>query len=359
MKLTSNINLGGYSFTIDNDAYSMLEHYFESLKTMFYAEGMDDPEDLVNDIELRCAEILNEELAPGEIITINNVRRIMKRMGEPEELAEIRVETHSEKNGSTDTETFTKTVRDIPVPPRVKRRLFRDPKDKLLGGVCSGIAAYLGIDPTWVRLITIVLMFLSFSTVLLVYIILWMIVPEAKTPLQRLQMEGEAPTIENIGKSVNSIFSSNKSDGARNSDHEEYHGNSFTQILINACAILGKVLLVAVGLAASAILLVCVVGLFGAIIGMIASSVGSTTYLSWIETTSGIRLIAGNPILTSACISTALLTLGILIFFLLYGIWRVFFKGELPKSVLTVLGILCGLSAVVSIVCALTGLSAM
>ncbi len=80
----------------------------------------------------------------------------------------------------------------------------------MIGGVCSGIAWYLNCDPTWVRLAAVLLTIASLSAGLVLYIILWIVLPEPRTPLERMQMMGEQPTVENIGKTVTDNFMEEK-----------------------------------------------------------------------------------------------------------------------------------------------------
>ena len=179
MKRTYSINLGGTGFIIDEDAYQRLGNYLDTL-TQACAATQD--QEVAFDIEQRIAEIFSEKYAQGGIIGLTDVETVIKRMGGPEEI----IETRRIRQQETE-ETVTET---IATPPKVKKRLFRDTDNKMLGGVCSGIACYFGIDVVWVRIIAVGLCFLSASTLALVYILLWIIIPAAKTPLQKMQMTG-------------------------------------------------------------------------------------------------------------------------------------------------------------------------
>lgn len=191
MKPTITANLAGTEFIFETDAYALLEQYLRSLREAFDSRGLDTAE-LLGDIEARCAEILSEPRVDGSrIVTVIFVRDLIDRMGQPGEI-------------------FTEEAPAAPaaVPPPVRKRLYRDPQNKLLGGVCSGVAEYVGWDPVWVRLATVGLAILSFSTVTFVYIILWIILKPAVTPYQQMQLRGVSPTLQNIGQAVTGTFRS-------------------------------------------------------------------------------------------------------------------------------------------------------
>lgn len=203
MKKTVNINLAGYGFTIDDDAYSMLKEYLETLESVFRANDYDD--DLIDDIELRAAELLQEMAPQGAIVTTKNVEEVIRRLGRPEEMVEVSETVDVAGNAESETISVeAETATPPPFSPRPKHRLYRDLDDKMLGGVCSGIAAYFNFDVVWVRLAFVLVTFASFSVASLAYIILWIVVPAATTPLQKMELRGTAPTMDNIGRQVTS-----------------------------------------------------------------------------------------------------------------------------------------------------------
>ncbi len=183
MNKTVNVNLGGYPFILNEDAYFFLEDYLNSLKDHFaYSEGS---EEIVEDIETRMAELLTEQLKGKNIATKGIIETVISIMGYPEDFEDATYESYQEE-------------------PMVRtgKRLFRDPENKIIGGVCSGLATYLGIkDPVWVRL-AFALLVLSGGIGLLPYIILWLVLPEARTSADRLAMEGEPINVSNIAKAV-------------------------------------------------------------------------------------------------------------------------------------------------------------
>ena len=189
MKKTLTINLGGTVYHIDEDAYHLLDNYLANLRIHFRRE--EGAEEIVHDMELRISELFADRLNEGkQVITIEDVEEIIARMGKPEELS-------GEGNGETSGSEKTKGT--------TIRRLFRDPDNKVLGGVASGLAAYMGWDVTWVRIILLVLGFFVHG-VILAYIIAWIIIPMAHTAPEKLAMKGAAINVENIGKTVTDGF---------------------------------------------------------------------------------------------------------------------------------------------------------
>lgn len=210
MKKTFTINVAGFPFTIDDDAYTLLNDYLDTIEHAFARQ--DDARELVDDIESRVAELLLELTSSGSsIVSAENVENVIQRIGQPEEMIEEDVSLSIDLDGTA--EESVKYSKDsatpppyIPPAPAVKKKLFRDPQNAMLGGVCSGFAYYLNADPTAVRLITVLLTVLSVATTGIAYLILWIVMPEARTPYERMQMMGESPTMENIGKSVTENF---------------------------------------------------------------------------------------------------------------------------------------------------------
>lgn len=196
MKKTFNINLGGIVFHIDEDAYDLLDKYLSNLRIHFSKE--EGAEEIVHDMELRISELFSERLnEKNQVITLKDVEEIIAQMGKPEEFSE---------DTTQDTNEYIKEEKG-------PKRLFRDPDNKVIGGVCSGIAAYLGWDVTAVRIIFIALALpfilngsLILNGVVIAYIIAWIIIPEANTATEKLSMKGMKVNVENIGKTVTDGF---------------------------------------------------------------------------------------------------------------------------------------------------------
>jgi len=214
MKKTFNINVAGFAFTIDDDAYTLLNDYINTIERAF--SNNEDSQELITDIESRVAELLLEctnDRSP--IITAEDVTEVIRRIGKPEEMVaddetiSISGDNNSTNNGSGN-DQYRENVTPPPYVPPIRKKLYRDPQTGMLGGVCSGIAWYLNCDPTWVRLATVIITLLSFSVGAIAYIILWIVLPEPRTPLDKMSMMGEQPTVENIGKTVTDNFKEEK-----------------------------------------------------------------------------------------------------------------------------------------------------
>lgn len=185
MNKTLSINLSGQVFQIDEQAYDKLKNYLESIRRRFSVS--DGGQDIIADIEARIAELFREKLNDRkQVITLADVDDMMRQMGKPEEF-----------------DTAEGTQEAPSGQPRASRRLFRNPDDKIIAGICSGVSAYLGIeDPLWLRLAFVFAVIFSFGSPVLIYIILWLIVPEARTASEKLQMKGESVTIASIEKTI-------------------------------------------------------------------------------------------------------------------------------------------------------------
>ena len=188
MNKTININLSGYPFTIDEDAFACLDDYLQKIRRHFRnSEGY---EEITQDIENRIAELLEERLKTKAIIGLDDVKTVIAVMGTPEEFGAEAMQEDTPKGKQREHQY------------RTGKRLFRDPNDKVIGGVCSGMAAYFGIpDPLWVRIGFAIVGF-SGGLGVLIYLLLWALVPVAKSPTDYLAMKGEPINVQNIAKIV-------------------------------------------------------------------------------------------------------------------------------------------------------------
>ena len=171
MKKIININLSGRVVPIEDSAYEKLQEYIESLRRYFAnEEGRDE---IINDIESRIAELMSEKVRKGaDSITDADVNEIANSMGRPEDFEGEEIKEQSFSTANTG-QQFAQTE----APPRAKRGLYRDTSDKFIGGVCSGIAAYLNVDPAIVRILFAIITFGGFGLGFLAYIILWIVLP--------------------------------------------------------------------------------------------------------------------------------------------------------------------------------------
>ena len=163
MKKTLTVNLGGTVFHIDEDAYQLLDKYLANLRIHFRKE--EGSEEIMNDFEMRISELFNERVRLGhEVITIEHVEEVIKRMGKPEEL----FEGEEEKEYKEEAKAQAFQEEEIPRGPK---KLMRDPDNRVLGGVAGGIAAYTGWDVTAVRLAMIILLFIPYAPIIILYLI--------------------------------------------------------------------------------------------------------------------------------------------------------------------------------------------
>ncbi|MDP4587555.1 MAG: PspC domain-containing protein [Flavobacteriales bacterium] len=186
MNKTITANIGGFAFNIDEQAYQNLLNY---LKTIELAYGnQEGGDEIIADIEARIAELFSEKLNDAkQIITSADVEEVILIMGKPEQY-------ESEEASNYENTTSNST--------RKNRKFYRDTEEGLLGGVCSGFSHYLGWDPLWLRAIFIALVLLGFAGIP-IYILLWVLIPEAKTRAEKLHMRGEQINVENISRSIN------------------------------------------------------------------------------------------------------------------------------------------------------------
>lgn len=174
MKKIININLSGRVIPIEDSAYERLQAYIESLRRYFAKEeGRDE---IINDIESRIAELMNDKIRKGAAcITDADVEEIMASMGRPEDFDEAAEETTSTASGAS--ANSQQQQQQDSYERKKTNRLYRDTSDKVIGGVCSGIAAYLNVDPAIIRILFAIITFGGFGLGFLIYIIMWMILP--------------------------------------------------------------------------------------------------------------------------------------------------------------------------------------
>lgn len=192
MNKTITSNIAGYVFHIDENAYEKLDAYLNTIRSYF--KDSQGKEEIIADIEARLAEMLQERMTDAkQVVSMDDVNHVISVMGQPEAFLE----------DDPDTAAWTEQ-RSSSTTTSEPRRLFRDPDNRVMAGICSGISHYIGLgDPIWLRLAFVLSLFFSFGTALIVYVILYLIIPEATTTADKLQMRGESVTVSNIEKRVN------------------------------------------------------------------------------------------------------------------------------------------------------------
>ena len=191
MNKTVNINLAGIFFHIDEDAYLKLQRYLEAIKRSFTdSQGRSE---IISDIEARISELFSERIkSEKQVIGLKEVDEVIAIMGQPEDYL-VDDEIFDDEPGTFKSKSTTK-------------KLFRDTDNSYIGGVSSGLGHYLGIDAVWIRLLWILLALGSGGTFILIYILFWILVPEAITTSDKLIMTGEPVNISNIEKKIKKGF---------------------------------------------------------------------------------------------------------------------------------------------------------
>lgn len=181
MKKTISVNLNGSIFVLDDDAYQMLDSYLKQLEKHFANE--EGKQEIISDIEARIAEHFKEGIKlENQVINLSEVKRVIEIMGKPGDIDD-------EKPSGSGNQ-----------PYHGYRKMYRDVDERILGGICSGMGHYWKVEPLLFRIIFILTLFWG-GLGLLIYIVLWIVVPPAITTSQKLEMRGEPVTAENIGKS--------------------------------------------------------------------------------------------------------------------------------------------------------------
>jgi phage shock protein PspC (stress-responsive transcriptional regulator) len=186
MKITVSINIGGMAFHIDEDAYTELKIYLRNLDRYFAKEP--SSAEIMSDIEARIADLLKAKINDSkQVVTLQDVREVIDTLGTPEDI-------------SDDSGTGYERLRTVGY-----HRMYRDPDNRIIAGVCSGMAAYWRIEPWVVRVIFIIIS-LPGGLGILIYLVLWIVLPEAKTTAQKIEMKGDPVNIHNIKDSVRQEF---------------------------------------------------------------------------------------------------------------------------------------------------------
>jgi len=195
MKKTVTINLGGIVFNIDDDACDRLSQYLSDLEKRF---PEDERKEIIRDIEERMAELLGYKLQNRNVVEINDVEEVIEVIGKPEQFEDESGENQSTTDNSANNDFSGNSEKSSAPKQRRLRKLYRNSNDRMVSGVASGLAVYFGIDPVIVRILFVVLTIISFGWGILIYLILLIAMPEAKTKAQFLEMQGIEPTLENI-----------------------------------------------------------------------------------------------------------------------------------------------------------------
>lgn len=272
MKKTVTVNLGGTVFHIDEDAYQLLDKYLANLRIHFRREEGSD--EIMNDFEMRICELFNERIRLGyEVISIEQVEEVIRRMGKPEEIFDEEQREPEAEPSRPRSEMKTEPV---------KKRLMRDPDNRIIGGVCGGLAAYMNWDATAIRLIFFLLIFL-YGYIVPIYLLLWIVMPLARTATEKLQMRGENITVETIGKTVTDGFekTAHADDVVHTRDEAERPLlQRAADVFVLVVGILLKVFAVLVGIVMLPVLLLIFFVLMVVLVSLVLGSSSFLYYLS-------------------------------------------------------------------------------
>lgn len=256
MNKTISINLGGIFFHIDEDAYQKLSRYLDAVKRSLSPDGKDE---IISDIEARIAELFQEKIASEkQVITLSEIDGVIAVMGQPED---YKIEDDSNNYTNTSYSTAYSQTTET-------KKLYRDEENSLIGGVLSGLGHYLRVDPLWLRIAMVILLF-GYGTGFLVYLLFWILVPAAKTTSQKLEMRGEPINLSNIEKKVregisdisgkiSNIDGEKIANGARNG--AEKISSSLGSVFITIFTICAKILGVFIIIFAGSALIGIVIG---------------------------------------------------------------------------------------------------
>jgi phage shock protein PspC (stress-responsive transcriptional regulator) len=189
MEKTIIINIGNTIIHIEESAYELLKAYLNEVK-QYFANHADDLE-IVTDIENRIAELLTEQLEEQkkQVVDSANVKSVIAQMGKVQDFDTVEEGEEEPVVNNTYQHQY------------VEKKLYRDMDDRVVAGVCAGIAHYVNADPKWIRLATFLISFLG-GFGLLVYALLWIIMPKAKSRVERMEMKGEPANLQGFQKNL-------------------------------------------------------------------------------------------------------------------------------------------------------------
>jgi len=304
MNKTVNINLAGMFFHIDEDAYQKLQRYLDAIKRSFTdSQGRAE---ILADIEARIAELFSERIqSDRQVVSVKQVDEVIAIMGQPEdylvddEIFEDEPKTHKTQRTAT------------------SKKLFRDKDNSYIAGVSSGLGHYLGIEAVWVRLLWILLTLGSGGTFIFIYILFWILVPEAVTTSEKLTMTGEAVNISNIEKKIKDGIGS-VSETVKNVDYQKY-GDKIKHNSKSFFDTIGDIIMFVLKLFAKFFGLILIISSAAALVAVLISSISlsSTSFFKpwWMDYPDALNM-SGVPIWVGSIL--LFLFFGIPLFFLIY-----------------------------------------
>jgi phage shock protein PspC (stress-responsive transcriptional regulator) len=230
MDKTININIAGTLFQIDDIAFRLLRDYLQAINNRF--RNVQGGHETVEDIESRIAEIFQSQRGLAGVITKENVEAMISIIGKPEDF--------DQDEPGPDQKVYTAQ----------RKRMYRNPEDKIIGGVCSGLGAYLETDPVLFRIL-FVLFTAFFGVGFLIYIVLWIALPEANTDVRKREMFGNAyHSVRSMTKQADGIYSSTSEQYSASYNNTSKIGNAFNEVfraIGRVCYIFFRIFMIIIG----------------------------------------------------------------------------------------------------------------
>ena len=325
MKKAIKINLSGIIFHIDEDAYEKLKSYLDTISKHF--SNKEESKEIIDDIEARIAELFQERITDEtQVITFLIVNEVIDIMGNPEDIADSGEETESQ---GTFHDVYNKS-----------RRLYRDSENSVIGGVCGGLSAYFSVDPVIFRLLFVIFFFAGGASIL-VYAILWIVLPKAETAAQKLEMRGEKVNVSNIEKKIREEYDNvkdNVKDGYTKAKTSETYKKS-ERAASDFFGVLGKILLVFVKVILIIIGTSFVIGGIGLLIGIIALpfvGINIFPFETYSFSLGDILMPFTDPVSVTLLVISITLLLLIPVSAMLYGLVKLIFNIKTKNRGLTV-----------------------
>ncbi len=296
MNKVTKVSIGGIAFTLDDDAYTLIEEYISKLNAHY--SGHPNGKEIVEAIEERLAELFIDRGGKTGVISVSMATEVIGRVGSPEEI-------------------FGEPENNAEEPRQIRKRLYRHPSDKMIAGVFGGIGAYFHIDPSWCRL-GFAAMFILLATInnfhwpspfllILVYAVLWICVPLARTTEQKCAMRGGKLSYDDIEKHLEN----------RKEYEDGRNGNNAFW------AFTGKALLIIIGIFLIFIALAGFIGILATVFGIVAS--GATVVPDFIN-----DLLMSSEISFTATSLLLMLVIALPLIGMLYGGILLVFKLKSP-----------------------------
>ncbi|MCD4711379.1 MAG: PspC domain-containing protein [Bacteroidales bacterium] len=325
MKKAIKINLSGIIFHIDEDAYEKLKSYLDTISRHF--SNKQESKEIIDDIESRIAELFQEKITEEtQVITLLLVNEVIDIMGNPEDIADSGEEADGQR---TFHESYSKS-----------RRLFRDPENSVIGGVCGGLSAYFSVDPVIFRLLFVIFFFAGGASIL-VYAILWIVLPKAETAAQKLEMRGEKVNVSNLEKKIREEYDSvkdNVKEGyskARNSEtyqKTERAASDFFDVLGKILLVFVKVILIIIGTS----LVIAGIGLLIGLIALPFVGIHMFPFDSYSFSLGEILIPFTDPVSVTLLVIAITLLLLIPVAAMLYGLVKLIFNIKTRNRGLTI-----------------------